>query len=97
MARMVELFEVSFDFNVLLFAEQSDASQLAGLLCKAAKASSAANPLNPQARVTLSPVEPRMRRVFVPVSEAVCLNNFGRRLKAARPCLLEETGKVIEA
>lgn len=97
MARMVELFEVSFDFNVLLFTEQTDASAFAGLLCRAVKSSAAANPLNPEARVTLSQVEPSMRRVFVAASAAACLNNFGRRLKAARPCLLEETGKVIEA
>lgn len=97
MPRMVELYEVSFDFNTFVFCERADAAAFAGLLCKGVKSSAAADPLNPQARVTLSQVEPRMRRVFVPVSEGACVVNFGRRLKAARPGLSDETRKVIEA
>ncbi len=90
MARMIELFEVSFGFNVMLFEDRGDAAAFAGLLCKGAKAEAAANPLNPQARVTLSLVEPSLRRVFVPVSERACICAFGRRLKSAGPKIIAE-------
>lgn len=87
MARMVELYEVSFDFHTFVFPDGADAAAFAGLLCRGLASSAAANPANPRARITLSPVEPRLRRVFVPVSEGACIANFGRRLKAAGPQL----------
>ncbi len=96
MPRLVELYEVTFDFNTFVFVELGDAEAFTGLLCRGVKSSAAANPLNPQARVTLTPVEPRMRRVFVPVSERACLVNFGRRLKPAVHCMDHEQRKVIE-
>lgn len=83
MARMVELYEVSFDFHTFVFPDGADAAAFAGLLCRGLASSAAANPANPRARITLSPVEPRLRRVFVPVSEGALVAHFGRRLKAA--------------
>lgn len=96
MPRMVELFEVSFDHHFFLFVSESDASAFAGSACKGASVSSACNPLNPQARLDLRPIEPTMRRVFVAKSERACICAFGTRLASAKPKMIEEEMQHVE-
>lgn len=98
MPRMVELFEVSFDHHFFLFSTEIDATAFAGSACKGVSVASACNPLNPQARIDLRTIEPRMRRVFVPQSERACICAFGTRLKAvqAGPAKLNE-GSTLSA
>ncbi len=84
MKRQVEMFEVSFDFTMLLFADQADAAAAVSALSRGAYMSAASNPHNPQARIDLYPIEPKMRRVFIPVSGSACAGAFGKRLKPAR-------------
>ena len=89
MKRQVEIFEISFNYHTLLFASQTDAEAAATALTRGAYVSAAANPLNPAAKIELLPVEPKIRRVFVPVPERVCIATFGKRLKSATPELVE--------
>ncbi|MFZ4576598.1 MAG: hypothetical protein ACOYN0_19625, partial [Phycisphaerales bacterium] len=72
-ARQVEMYEVMFQSHVLLFTVQEDAVKAASALSRGAYVTSACNPLNPQARVDLRPIEPSLRRVFVPATERACI------------------------
>lgn len=83
MKRQVEMYEVSFQHHILMFAAQDDAAAAASALSRGAYVSAACNPMNPQARVDLAPIEPKLRRVFVAASERACVGAFGSSLKAA--------------
>lgn len=84
MKRLVEMFEVSFAHHVILSANEADATAAAAALSRCAYVSSACNPCNLSARIDLAPIEPKLRRVFLPASEKICVTAFGNRLKAVQ-------------
>ena len=96
MKRQVEMYEVSFQHHILLFAAQADAAAAASALSRGAYMTAACNPMNPQARIDLVPVEPKLRRVFLAASERVCIGAFGQRMKPADHRLIESSGAPAE-
>jgi len=81
--RTVEMFEVSFHHHAILFSNAVDAQAAAGALCRGAYQSAACNPLHPERKIDLAPIESSVRRVFIPVSDRKCVGAFGRKLKPA--------------
>ena len=84
MSRLVEMWEVSFEMHTVVFTVQDDAVKAASALSRGAYVTSACDPNNPQARITLKPIAPALRRVFIPATERMCVAAFGECLKSVK-------------
>lgn len=90
MKRMVELFEVELNQSFFVFDNAAVAQSFSAAAVKGVQSVTACNPLNPDMRVELRPVEARVRRVFVPQSERACVCAFGRPLRPVKTAMLSE-------
>ena len=97
MSRLVEMWEVSFEMHTVVFTVQDDAVKAASALSRGAYVSTACDPNNPQARITLTHIAPALRRVFIPATERMCVAAFGECLKSvSRNKIGAATARMLE-